>query len=178
MVTLLLLRHARAAPQERGDDAARPLTNEGRADAVELGRFLAERGHHPGRALVSPSARTRQTLEGVEKGSGWAVPAVYDPALYNGTAAQLRAALASMADEVATVLMVAHNPAVAELALSVATSGAQEDLEAMRARFPPCGLVVLTFAPSRWRDLGGGRLEHFVTPDALRADRQAGRRAS
>ena len=178
MLTLLLLRHARAAAQERGDDMGRVLTADGRADAAALGHLLADQGRLPDRAFVSPSTRTRQTLEGVEKGSGRAVPATYDPALYAGTPTQVSAAITALAEDVASVLVIGHNPTIAELASSIAATGDVRGLEAMRARFPPCSLAIFTFDRSNWQDIGGGHLESFITADMLRGRDQAGRQAS
>ncbi len=171
MLTLLLLRHAQAVPQGRGDDARRVLTEGGRADAVSLGQFLAEHEVRPDRARVSPAARTRETLEGLEKGGGRAVPTTYDASLYNATSTQMLSTLREVPEAVGSLLLLGHNPGIMELALALAASGDIQDLNAMRARFPPCTLVVITFTHGTWDDAryGGGTLERFVTPDMLRA---------
>lgn len=59
---VLLLRHARAKSRRRweGDDKERPLTKEGRAQAVALASLLAP--FQPGRILSSPSLRCLQTV--------------------------------------------------------------------------------------------------------------------
>ncbi len=169
MVRLLLIRHGQAVAQGRGGDLERALTGEGRADAVRLGRFLADEGLRPDRALVSPAARTRQTFEALEKGGGRAIPATYDQDLYSGTSTQLLAALAAAADGSGTMLLVGHNPGVAELALTLAGSGDPREIEAMRARFPPCSLALLALEGWTNARAGCGTLERFVMPDVLRA---------
>ena len=170
MLTLLLLRHAQAGGQGERDDAERPLTKVGRADAVRLGRYLRDEDLRPQRALVSPAVRTRETLQGLEKGGGRAVPATYDPLLYNATSTQIRQTFAAVSGDVRVLLVLGHNPGVAELALSLAAHGAVQDLEAMRARFSPCSLAMLTFPGGAWAETcqSDGRLERFVTPDLLR----------
>ena len=171
MLTLLLLRHAQAVAQGPGDDAERALTEGGSADAVRLGQFLADRDLRPDRALVSPALRTRQTLQGLEKGEGRAVPVAYEAVLYNATSTQMRGVLGGVRDDTRTLLLLGHNPGVMELALAIADDGDRQDFDAMRARFPPCSLAVITFDRESWEDAryGGGRLERFVTPDTLRA---------
>ncbi len=169
MVRLLLVRHAQAVVQERGDDLDRALTDDGRADAGRLGRFLADQGLRPDRALVSPALRTRQTLQALAEGAGRVIPASYDSDLYTGATTQVLTALMTQAEGSGTVLLVGHNPGVAELALTLAGGGDPGDIEAMRERFPPCSLALVAF--DGWNDVraGGGALERFVTPDALRA---------
>ena len=168
MLTLLLLRHAKAAPQA-GDDFERPLTEAGRADAARLGAFLRDHDLVPGQALVSPAERTRQTAEAVMAAAGRPVPTRFDPSLYNGTDQQLRDLLPQADGAASILLVVGHNPGIADLALFLDASGDLRDLAAMRSRFPPCSLAVLSFDQDSWGEVrhGGGRLDAFVTPDAL-----------
>src|SRR5215204_3614671 len=64
MRRLLLLRHAKAErSQPGGRDHDRILAKRGRNDAVAVGAYLVRHKLVPGRALVSTSARTRQTWE-------------------------------------------------------------------------------------------------------------------
>ena len=56
MRRLILFRHAKAEPRAAGeDDFDRPLSPRGRADAVLVGRALADAGFAPDLALVSPA---------------------------------------------------------------------------------------------------------------------------
>jgi phosphohistidine phosphatase len=170
MLTLLLLRHAKAVPQS-GDDFTRELTAKGHRDAARLGDFLVEKGLVPDRALASPSARTRQTLEDVESASGRAIATAYDAELYNATKRQLRDRLGDVEATTATLLIVGHNPGLMELALALARDGDPQDFNAIRSHFPPCALVVIEFDQGDWEEarLGGGRLARYVTPETLDA---------
>jgi broad specificity phosphatase PhoE len=62
-VTIYLVRHARAGSRQRWkqDDALRPLSKVGRAQAVGIARTLSER--HVDRIVSSPFARCVQTVE-------------------------------------------------------------------------------------------------------------------
>ncbi|WP_158807533.1 histidine phosphatase family protein [Beijerinckia sp. L45] len=168
MLTLLLLRHAKAVGQT-GDDFARVLTDKGHAGAARLGTFLADKRLVPDRALVSPSARTRQTLADLQTTIGRAVPATEDATLYNATRQTLRDTLRGMDAAVKTLMIIGHNPGIAELALKLADSGDLQTFDAMRSSFPPCSLAVIVFDHGDWEDArsGGGRLERFVTPSML-----------
>jgi phosphohistidine phosphatase len=172
MLTLLLLRHAKAVAQT-GDDFARVLTDKGHADAARLGAFLKEKRLIPDRVLVSPAARTRQTLDDLQSTIGGALAATEDPALYNATRQQLRDMLRTVDSAVATLMIVGHNPGIADVALALAESGDLQDFDAMRTSVPPCSLAVITFDRAEWDDArsGGGRLERFVTPASLAAPR-------
>ena len=69
MRRLLLLRHAKAErSQPGGRDHDRVLAARGRADAKKLGAYLARHAFVPDRALVSTSARTRETWAQVAAG--------------------------------------------------------------------------------------------------------------
>ena len=168
MLTLLLLRHAKAVGQI-GDDFARVLTEKGHADAARLGTFLRDKRLVPDRALVSPAARTRQTLEDLQTTIGRAIPAAEDAALYNATRQSLRETLRTVDAAVATLMIIGHNPGIAERALTLADAGDLQDFNAMRSSFPPCSLAVIAFDRDDWDDArsGGGRLERFVTPGTL-----------
>jgi len=67
----------------------------------------------------------------------------FDPSLYNAGAQELRR-LASQSDEAGTVLVVAHNPGLQELAveLLVETGGPAAFLARVARAFPPAAAVV------------------------------------
>lgn len=168
MLTLLLLRHAKAVGQA-GDDFARVLTDRGHADAARLGTFLRDKRLIPDRVLVSPAARTRQTLGDLQSTIGGTIPTTADAALYNATRQGLRDMLRTVDTAVGTLMIVGHNPGIAELALTLADAGDLQDFDAMRSSFSPCSLAVIVFDNGDWDDArsGGGRLERFVTPTTL-----------
>jgi phosphohistidine phosphatase len=64
-VELYLLRHAHAGDPAKwhGDDAARPLSKKGRAQAERLGAFLVARGIVPDVIVTSPKLRALQTAQ-------------------------------------------------------------------------------------------------------------------
>jgi phosphohistidine phosphatase len=117
--TLVLLRHAKA--ETPGDllDVDRHLTARGRADAVAAGTWLAEQGLRPALVLCSPAARTRQTWHGVAAGLAADDPAEvrYEPGLYAGGRTEVVDLLRAVPDEVATVLIIGHNPTMSDISL-------------------------------------------------------------
>src|SRR5688572_22256056 len=115
MKHLILMRHASAPPGE--DDRARPLSPEGLSEAQRMGpalEKLSARGFRPERALVSPSRRTRETLAGVRTAFA-DLAAEEDERLYLASPGRLLARLQQLPDALSQVLLVGHNPGLAEL---------------------------------------------------------------
>lgn len=117
MHRLILMRHAQAetsAPSGGGDEA-RPLSAAGRAEALLMGRALAERGLKPDLALVSSAVRTRQTWEQMHDAFG-DVEVREEAALYNAGSDVIRRFVENSEDEAGCLLILAHNPGVHVLA--------------------------------------------------------------
>ncbi len=169
MLTLVLLRHARAVQQSRGDDLSRDLQDKGRRDSGLLGSYLRSHDLVPDVALVSSSARTRQTFDGLTATIEAPVPATYDEALYNATAGEIRSMLKATEPGVRTLMIVAHNPGIADLAVMLSRDGDPVEIGRMRNRFAPCSLAVIACDAEDWADAAarGGRLDLFLQPEDL-----------
>jgi phosphohistidine phosphatase len=124
---VVILRHAKAANPEGVADRDRPLTPRGHADAAAAGVWLDHSGLVPDLVLCSPSRRTRETWHGVALGLSSAPEVHYQDALYGGSAAALMAAIRGTADDVATVLLIGHNPALSELSAVFDPKHAEQD---------------------------------------------------
>jgi phosphohistidine phosphatase len=118
MSHILLVRHAHAEwPNYQGRDFDRPLTARGHDEALEAARAIQAAGHRPDRILASAAARTRETADILLR--ELALPAsILDlqRGLYNATANVLLAAVASARTDGSTIMLVAHNPGISELA--------------------------------------------------------------
>lgn len=167
--TLWLLRHAKASAGGAGlADRDRPLTARGRDAAKRIGRHLAERGVRPDLVLCSPSVRTRETLELVAKPLAIELPVDFDSDLYLASEGDLQARIERVPDDAASVLLVGHNPGVAELALRLAVRGDPGALAGLRRKFPTGALAELRIHSQRWRSFARGcELVSFVTPKEL-----------
>ena len=170
MLTLILMRHAKAV-KSAGDDASRDLTAAGTADASRAGLALRERSLMPDVALVSPSARTRQTFEAVKAALDRPPEGRFTDALYNATSQTIRDFVGAIDGGAATVLVVGHNPGIAEGVAALARDGALQAIDRLRAGFRPCSLAVLTFDADDWRAAigAGGHLALLLTPDDFAA---------
>jgi phosphohistidine phosphatase len=172
MRRLLLLRHAKAErSQPGGRDEDRVLTDRGRRDASRIGSYMARHAFIPGRALVSPAARTRETWELAAAELGKLPPADFDERLYNATPNTILQIVKETAPGVGTLLAIGHNPGLQELAAMLVASGDIDARERLGEDFPTSALAVISFASDDWSEVHprGGRLEHFITPGWLAA---------
>ncbi len=158
MRELILLRHAHAEQAAPGQaDLARPLAPEGLAVAAAAGRWLAEQGLVPDRALCSPSRRTRETLEAVLGKIGY-VDQRLEAGIYEATPGAL-AALADGHREAERLLLVGHNPGLEQLA-ALMHSGQSGDYRGM----PPAGIAVLSLPADAAIEPGIAKLSAFWWP--------------
>jgi phosphohistidine phosphatase len=116
--------------------------------------------------LCSSAARTRETLERIRPGLGEGVEVRIEDGIYNPTVSDLFDLLHGVAPGAESVMVIGHNPALQELALTLAARGPQ--LERLSEKFPTAALATLTFAGG-WEELAGGAAElvAFVTPREL-----------
>lgn len=156
--TLILMRHAKSSwDNPAADDHARVLNGRGRISADAVGDWLRTRQLLPDQALVSDAARTRETFTRL----GVLCDTRFTAALYHAsTPAMIRLLKAATGD---TVLMVGHNPGMAELAELLAE---QPPYHPRFFDYPTCATTVLAFDVEGWGGLapGTGRVLDFVIP--------------
>lgn len=171
MQRLILLRHAKAATQAGGGDIERPLTSRGRADALRVGRYLQAEHLIADLAVVSAAKRTRETLDLVLGVLGNRPPVHVEPRLYHADPLILIAQLQQTPPEVRTLLVVGHNPGIAELAQTLAGHGDRFARRRLSDGFPTAALAVLDFDRDSWSDVDFGlaRLDRYIVPDDLPA---------
>lgn len=174
--TLILLRHAKSAWPDVPDHD-RPLAQRGQRDAPIMGRWLRAHGHLPDHVLCSSARRTRETWQLVWEQLGIDPPVTFDEQVYLATADTLLNLIHRAAPGHHTLLVVGHNPAIAELALRLTAHSANDaaTLGPMREKFPTAAVAILEFTGNRQHPRPGtARLTGFVTPRDLRADDETG----
>lgn len=113
---LFIVRHSKAAPGE--PDELRPLTEDGRATARDLGKRLA--GERPDAVVSSPLLRARETAEAIAHAAG--LDLEIDERLAPGAdATALRAVVDGRGE---TVVIVGHQPDCSEIVFAL--TGRQE----------------------------------------------------
>jgi phosphohistidine phosphatase len=165
---LWLLRHAKSSWNQPGlDDVDRVLASRGERDADRMGAYLAGEGLRPALVLCSPAVRARQTLARVLAGPEADPDVRFDPALYASTSTALLDAVHAAPPGASPLMVVGHNPAIQELARSLAGRG--DRLDELRRKFPTGALAEIRFVADSWLDVaeGSGELVRFVRPRDL-----------
>ena len=151
MKRLYLLRHAKSSWTDAGlADHDRPLAPRGRRAAKAIGRHLHKQGIEPELVLCSSATRARETLERLGLQG-----AEIEPELYGAGAVALLARLREVPTDVASVMLIGHNPGMQELALLLAR--AEPHVRELEVKFPTAALA--TLAIRGWRTLGAGTAE-------------------
>jgi len=83
--------------------------------------------------------------------------------LYGAGSGDLLRRLRKLPAATASTMVVGHNPAIQELALTLARS--VDDLNRLKGKFPTCALATLA-VPGQWKELGSqpAVLEEFAVP--------------
>jgi phosphohistidine phosphatase len=168
MRRVYLLRHAKSSWEDGSlADRDRPLAKRGRRAAKAMARHLETDRIRPDLVLCSPARRTRETLERIEGAFGDRVETRVEDPLYGAGEAKLLACLQALPEEVASVMLIGHNPGIEELALALASEGAE--LARMREKYPTAALATIDLPADRWDAIerGSGELVGFVRPKDL-----------
>ena len=117
MLTLVLVRHAKSDWGTAGlSDHERPLNDRGQRDAPLMAAALARTGFRPDRLLSSTALRARTTAESFA--TALDVPLETMSELYGASVRELWDAAAATGGR--SVLIVAHDPGLSELASELA----------------------------------------------------------
>jgi phosphohistidine phosphatase len=172
MRRLFLIRHAKAEPGVGQNDYERALNDRGRTDARRVAEILAGRDRLPEVLIHSGALRTKQTAEIFAAHWPRRVELQEEVGLYDATQEMLFARVTALSDAVDCVGFVAHNPAIGELAATLAGHGAHPELRRMAFKYPTCAVAVIDFEISVWDDISrrAGLLALFLTPAELGAE--------
>lgn len=163
---LLIVRHAiafEADARRWPDDTERPLSPQGIARARKAAAGMRQLLRSPGRVLVSPLVRARETAAILTEVAGW--PRATDCAeLAPGGSPEAVLAVLKRTPET-RIAVVGHEPGLGRLvAVSLPGSAGAHGF-----RFRKMGVALLTFQGAA--RAGGARLEWLVPAKVLRAAR-------
>ena len=172
MRRLFLVRHAKAEPSVGRDDYERKLTGRGRHDAQRMAEALKERELIPGALIHSGAARARETAEIFAEAWDRDVPLEKDTGVYEASPSTLLSLTRALPKSRKQVALVGHNPGLGEFAVSLAGSGAHEDIRRLAAKYPTCAVAVIEFPVKAWDGVepGTGLLSLFLTPAELETE--------
>jgi phosphohistidine phosphatase len=133
-----------------------------------MGRELRERGLTPDLVLLSPSARTTETLARAEEGFGASFEKVEERSIYLAETEELVALIRNAPAKSDRLMIVGHNPGMHELVLLLA-NGPRDLREEAAAKFPTGAMAEISFDVSGWSDVtpGSGIIRSFLKPREL-----------
>ena len=164
MKILLLMRHAKASPSTAGvADVERSLVDEGRVAAKRIGKFLQRERVTVDVVLSSSAARARETTAAVLQAAGMTQEVRSDERLYEAGPVRLLEVVAELQDDVNSVLLVGHNPALEDL-LQLLTGRAEH--------MSPGTIARIDLKGSEWNQAlkESGTLEWIIRPKELLDD--------
>lgn len=166
MRRLLLIRHSKSGRKHDylEDDHERPLNNRGERDALTMSRFLADRDESLDVIYSSTATRALDLAQMISELSYTTL--VPDLSFYTFSADELLEILANLPDEAHRVAVVAHNPAL----LQVANKLIQAEVGHELTKLPTSGVVALDCPLENWSDIGqlACDMDYFITPKMCR----------
>lgn len=171
---LILLRHAKSAWDNQDiADFDRPLAPRGRKAAPVVGAYLARKNYVPDLVLCSSAKRASETLDLTI--AGWPKqPTVRRlKSLYLAMPREMLKRLQTAGSEFAAVMLVGHNPGIADLANWLCHDGDPAARGALARKFPTGAVAVIDFDVEDWKDVDAetGKLIDFATPKQIEHDR-------
>jgi phosphohistidine phosphatase len=132
-----------------------------------MAAHMEAEGIRPDLVLCSPARRTRETLEYLGSALGDGVEARFDEELYGAGEAELFGLLRALGDEVQSVLVIGHNPGLEELAVALASEGAE--LARLRDKYPTAALATIDLPADTWAATTrrSGELVDYMRPRDL-----------
>jgi phosphohistidine phosphatase len=159
--TLVVVRHSKTEAYATTDHA-RTLTDRGKRDARDLGRWLDTSESTPEVMLVSSAARAQQTADFISAQLDSEPEVVVVDELYGASADEVVDICRKHLDaSVSTAAVIGHNPTMAGLVDLIIGSDTDEDL----GHFPTSAAAVIEIADA-WEDLdeGAGDLVTIYRP--------------
>src|SRR5262249_6434095 len=134
--------------------------------ATRIAKHLRALSVEPELVLCSSAARTRETLELIRPAVDAATIEIEEE-LYAASDDELLERIRRVTDEVASAVVIVHDPVLQQLARALASDGVERDRLAVK--FPTAALATLAFS-SNWNRLASGEatLAAYVVPRELR----------
>jgi len=155
MKTITLLRHAKSS-WDNADlvDFDRPLNSRGKKNAPDMARRLKIAGIRPSLILSSPARRAWSTAKLIAAEITYPIEFLQrDRDLYHAGTSRLLDVLATQDEGFNSILMIAHNPGLTDLANDL--------IPGLTTNLPTCGFVSVLVDVDTW-DLRGRRSAELI----------------
>ncbi len=165
MKRLLFLRHAKAVQGAPRGDHDRDLAPRGVRDAGWAGAAIEDAGWQPDVALVSDARRTRRTFDLLADAARTPPRLRLEPRLYDASPETILTAIARTEADVDCLLVIGHNPGIAEAARRLARRGGDTAGARLAQGYPTASLAVIDLEAAAWGEVtAGGTLVEFLSP--------------
>lgn len=117
MKTLIILRHGKAEIGDFDtDDFDRNITDRGRKNASDMGKFIHHKINLPDLVLASDAKRTTETAKSVCESINYPKENIlFNTDLYLASMRRILKIVFNLSDEINSCVMVAHNPGLTDL---------------------------------------------------------------
>jgi phosphohistidine phosphatase len=164
---LYLLRHAKSSWDDPTlADHDRPLAPRGHKATGLLAAHLRKKKIAPALVLCSPARRTVETFLDIEPALGEDVSVQAERELYGASAQALLERLQRVPDSVPSAMLIGHNPAIQDLATSLAQGSKR--VGTLERKYPTGALATFDFEGD-WTSLSAKCVQrvNFVRPKDL-----------
>jgi phosphohistidine phosphatase len=165
MKRVVIVRHAKSVPFGYDDDFHRDLTDRGIHDAEKISSRLKEDGITPDILLASPAVRTMHTASIFCKHLGYDLRSIrQEMAFYEAATTQdYIDMIQELPEDIHTVFIVGHNPAVYYLAYNL--------VKHFNSDMPTCSTVGIDFQVDKWKEVAarGGKVAFQYVPKGMEA---------
>lgn len=170
--SLYLLRHAKSSWATPGQaDKDRPLNARGQRACLLIADYIRREGLSMEWALVSTAQRTQETAARIQDALGQQWEGEDLDLLYHAEPDVIEEMISLVPDVINSVIVIGHNPGMAEYARHLAARGSPDKEAAARLadKYPTAGLARFTVYADQWSDLAGARADllSFITPRLL-----------
>lgn len=147
MRRVIIVRHAKSVPYGYDNDFQRDLTDRGISDAEKISTTLKEEGIIPDLVIASPARRTMHTANIYCKNLGIDVANIrQETSFYDSATTQdFIEVLQKLPDEIQTVCVFGHNPAVYYWVSNL--------VKYFNGDMPTCSTVAIDFAVDKWSEI-------------------------
>jgi phosphohistidine phosphatase len=166
MRTLFLLRHAKSSWADPTlADHDRPLAPRGRRAAKRIADHVRSEAVRPRLVLCSSARRAQETLTELRPALGDHAEVITED-LYGADAGEILHRLGEVDQNIASVMIVGHNPGLHDLALELTGDGDAAAISQLHTKFPTGALATLHLGSTRWDELAAGQayLASLVVP--------------
>ena len=111
----------------------------------------------PRLVLCSSARRARETLAELKPALGDQAEVVVTDDLYGADTAEILHRLGEVDQNIASVMIVGHNPGLHDLALDLTAHGDAAAISQLNAKFPTGALATLHVGRARWDELAAGQ---------------------